>query len=120
MAPAFADAVAQRAVEVGAGPAADAVVLVGRDVAGIDGPERRLERQASGPGRAAFGGVAGVAVRRHRDIGAALGQCLHLIGAERLVDILCHHAFFEQADKNASRNDRGQNGECDHAPQQPA
>ena len=102
----LADAVAHGAVELGPRPVADAVFLVGRDIGREDRPERRLERQPAGPGRAALDDMAGIAIGRDGDIGAALGQRLHLLGRERLLDLLGDHAALEQAEEDRPRRKR--------------
>ncbi len=57
---------------------ADAVLLVRGDVAAVNGAERRMDRQAAGVRRAAFGGVAGHAVGRTGQVFTALD--LRLVG----------------------------------------
>ncbi|MNV73796.1 hypothetical protein D3C71_1669660 [compost metagenome] len=57
---------------------ADAVLLVRGDVAAVNGAERRMDRQAAGIRRAAFGGVAGHAVGRACQVLTALD--LSLVG----------------------------------------
>ena len=66
--------------ELGVGVIADAGLLVRRDVGGIDGAERHVEGEAAREGRAAGGGVAGLAVRGMGEIFAAL----HQIGTGKL------------------------------------
>src|SRR5690242_7495372 len=71
-------AFAQRALEIGEGPAADAGFLVGRDVRAVEGAERRFQRAAAGVGRRvlALFGVAAEAAARFGQIPAALRVAL--------------------------------------------
>src|SRR3954447_5012165 len=64
-------AVVHRPVELGPAPAADAGVIVGRDVGAHDCPERRLYLEAAGERRPAFGGMAGDAGAGPRQVLAA-------------------------------------------------
>ena len=65
-------AMAHGAVEVLQRVVADARVLVGRDVGGIDGAQRRLDAQAAGEGLAVLGRVAGDTVAGARQVLALL------------------------------------------------
>jgi hypothetical protein len=66
-------AVAQRAHEIGVGPAADAMLRIGRDVGAVERAERRLQGPPAGQRRTLRldVGMAAGAARRGEQIGAA-------------------------------------------------
>jgi len=69
-----ADALLHGLDELIVGPVADAGFLVRRDVGRVQRAERHLHRQAAGVGLAAFGDVAGQAVRGAGEVFAAFEQ----------------------------------------------
>ena len=84
-APVVRHALAHGALEGAEGPAADAGGGVGREVGGVDGAKRRLQRSAPGVGLTALGRVAARAVAQGRELAAAFQG----LGA---VDRSCIHA----------------------------
>ncbi|KAG1243522.1 hypothetical protein G6F65_022347 [Rhizopus arrhizus] len=64
--PVLVHALAHGALERGVRPTADAGVVIGRDIGGVDRAEGRIQRQSARIGFAARRGVAGDAIARGR------------------------------------------------------
>ncbi|MNK91188.1 hypothetical protein D3C87_1112750 [compost metagenome] len=92
------DAFAHGALERRVGPVADAGLGVGRDVGGIDGAERRFERQPTGIARAAWRRMA------HRAVAGGGYQPAALDGRRR---IQAGPGRRHRGDGRAPRQDRG-------------